>query len=449
MNRLFGTDGVRGVAITELTCELAMNIGRAAALVLGSKEAGKPHILVGKDTRVSSDTLEAALIAGLTSAGANVELLGVVPTPALAFLIREFNANAGIMISASHNSFEDNGIKIFSGNGEKLSDEIIAEIEKYVLDEPEKITLKSGADIGEICSLYSGKDAYMSFIENSIEGDLNGLKLLIDCANGSAVSCAGIFMEMGAQCDFIGNTPNGININSNCGSTHLSAISETVKAGNYHAGIAFDGDADRCLFVDEKGGEVSGDKIIALLAKSMKKEDKLKNNTVVVTVMSNLGFHEYMHEHGIKTISSDVGDRYVYEEMKRSGSNIGGENSGHIILSDYATTGDGILTATQFLFLLKESKKPLSELVSEIQDYPQKLIGIRVKPEAKENWKSNEKIKNTIKEAEIFFNKSGRVNVRASGTEPLLRVMVEGKNADEVEIWTNKIKGIIESELCV
>jgi phosphoglucosamine mutase len=449
MNRLFGTDGVRGVAITELTCELAMNIGRAAALVLGSKEAEKPHILVGKDTRVSSDTLECALVAGLTSAGANAELLGVVPTPALAFLVREFNAYAGVMISASHNSFEDNGIKIFSEKGEKLSDEIIAKIEKYILDEPEKIALKSGANIGEICSLYSGKDAYMSLIENSIEGDLSGLKLLIDCANGSAVSCAGIFLEMGAECDFIGNAPNGININKNCGSTHLGAISAAVKTGNYHAGIAFDGDADRCLFVDEKGGEISGDKIIALLAKSMKEKGKLKNNTVVVTVMSNLGFHEYMHEHGVKTISAAVGDRYVYEEMKKNNCNLGGENSGHIILADIASTGDGILTATQFLNLLKEAKKPLSELVSEIKNYPQRLIGIKIKPEEKANWNSNENIKKVIKEAENFLGENGRVNVRASGTEPLLRIMVEGKNEDEVDTWAEKIKEVVERELCV
>ncbi|MCL2696608.1 MAG: phosphoglucosamine mutase [Oscillospiraceae bacterium] len=448
MGRLFGTDGVRGAAITELTCELAMNIGRAAALVLGEKRQKKPNILIGKDTRISSDTLEAALIAGITSVGADVELLGVVPTPALAFLIREFEADAGVMISASHNPFGDNGIKIFSGSGEKLPDETEEEIERYILDEPEKMTLKSGADIGEIRSFYSGKDTYMGFIEKSIGGDLSGLKILIDCSNGSACSCAGIFLEMGAECNFIGNNPNGLNINKDCGSTHLGALAEKIKQGGYHAGIAFDGDADRCLFVDEKGGEVSGDKIIALLAKSMKEKGTLKNDTVVVTIMSNLGFHEYMRGHGINTISAAVGDRYVYEEMKKNGYNLGGENSGHIILSDYATTGDGLLTAAQFLYLLKKSEKPLSELVCAISDYPQVLIGVKISAKAKANWNGNENIAKIIKEADDFFKDSGRVNVRASGTEPLLRIMIEGKKEEDVNLWVNKIKEVVEKELC-
>jgi phosphoglucosamine mutase len=447
MGKLFGTDGVRGVAITELTCELAMNIGRAAALVLGENNGKKPNILIGKDTRVSSDTLEAALIAGITSVGANAELLGVVPTPALAFLIREFNADAGIMISASHNSFEDNGIKIFSSNGEKLPDEVEVKIEEYILDEPDKITLKSGAEVGEIRSLYSGKDAYMTHLTES-SGDLKGLRLLFDCANGSACSCAGVFLEMGAQCDFIGNNPNGFNINNECGSTHLSGLSEQVKTGNYHAGIAFDGDADRCLMVDEKGVEVSGDKIIALTAVAMKNAGTLKKDTVVATVMSNLGFHEYLHKHGINTICTKVGDRYVYEEMKTNGYNFGGENSGHIIFSDLSSTGDGLLTATRFLNLLKESKKPLSELVREINDYPQVLIGVRITPGARAAWEQNEAIASVINEAEAFFGNDGRVLVRASGTEPLLRIMIEGKVESEVNDRVEKIKQIVERELC-
>ncbi|MCL2637802.1 MAG: phosphoglucosamine mutase [Oscillospiraceae bacterium] len=447
MGRLFGTDGVRGVAITELTCELAMNIGRAAALVL-AKDGKKSNILVGKDTRVSSDTLEAALIAGITSVGANAELLGVVPTPALAFLIREFEADAGIMISASHNSFEDNGIKIFSANGEKLPDETEEKIEKYILDEPEKMLLKSGADVGEIRSLYSGKDAYMNHIINCGGGDLSGMKLLLDCANGSACSCAGVFLEMGAACDFIGNNPSGQNINNNCGSTYLHSLSEQVRAGNYHAGIAFDGDADRCLMVDEKGGEITGDKIIALTAVVMKNAGLLKKNTVVATVMSNLGFHEYLHNHGIKTICTKVGDRYVYEEMKKEGYNLGGENSGHIILSDCATTGDGLLTAARFLRLLKESGKPLSELASAINDYPQVLIGVKTTPAARANWDKNEKVMQVIKNAETFFGSDGRVLVRASGTEPLLRIMIEGKIKNDVDNWVEKIKEVVENELC-
>ncbi|MCL1823337.1 MAG: phosphoglucosamine mutase [Oscillospiraceae bacterium] len=452
MGRLFGTDGVRGVAITELTCELAMNIGRAAALVLSKHGKGgkKPNILIGKDTRISSDTLEAALIAGITSVGADVELLGVMPTPAVAFLIREFEAEAGIMISASHNPVEDNGIKLFSGKGEKLPDEIEEEIESLILDTPEKMLLQDGVKIGKIRSFYVGKDNYMNHIKDCADlknTDLSGLKLLFDCANGSAYSCAEVFAEMGAECEFTANNPNGLNINENCGSTHLQNLAEKVKTGNYHAGIAFDGDADRCLFIDEKGHEVSGDKLIALLAKSMKENGNLKYNTAVVTVMSNLGFHEFMRESGIETVCTKVGDRYVYEEMQKGGYNIGGENSGHIILSDYSATGDGLLTAAFVLKLLKASKKPLSELVSGIKDYPQKLIGIKINPEMRENWEQNEHITHVIKQAEDFFGNDGRVLVRTSGTEPLLRIMLEGKNENDVDEWLQKIKEAVEKEL--
>jgi phosphoglucosamine mutase len=449
MGRLFGTDGVRGVAITELTCELAMNIGRAAATVL-SKDEKKPDIIIGKDTRLSSDALEAALIAGITSVGADVGLLGVVPTPAVAYLIRELGADAGIMISASHNTFEDNGIKIFSDDGKKLPDEIENEIERLILDEPGKLAVKSGADIGKIRSVPEGKHTYLKFIKANTGGEITGLKLLVDCANGSASAYADVFAELGADCDVIACNPDGLNINRNCGSTHLNLLSEKVRAGNYDAGIAFDGDADRCLFVDEKGGEVTGDKIVALLTKSMKDKGTLNKDTVVVTIMSNLGFHEYMRGNGIKTISAQVGDRYVFEEMQRGGYNIGGENSGHIILSDYATTGDGLLTAVRLLSLLKASGKPLSELVSVIRDYPQKLIGVRISSEMRVVWEANDRIRAVIKEAEAFFAGAGhgRVNVRASGTEPLLRIMIEGKREQDVDEWVNKIKEVVESE-CV
>jgi len=449
MGRLFGTDGVRGVAITELTCELAMNIGRAAALVLTkyAKQGKRANILIGKDTRISSDALEAALISGIVSVGADAELLGVVPTPAVAYLIREFEADAGVMISASHNLVEDNGIKLFSGTGEKLPDEIEAEIESYILDAPQKITLKSGVEIGRIRSFYVGNDNYINHIKDCTDGDLSGLKLLFDCANGSACSSVDVFAELGADCEFIGNSPNGCNINKDCGSTHLKNLSEKVRGGTFNAGIAFDGDADRCLMVDEKGNEVSGDKIIALLAKSMKEKGTLKNDTVVVTVMSNLGFHEYMRENGINTVCTSVGDRYVCEEMQKNGYNIGGEDSGHIILSDYAATGDGLLTAARFLSLLKASGKPLSELVSAIKNYPQKLIGVKVNSEMRANWDKNEKIIKVIKEADEFFGKDGRVLVRASGTEPLLRIMIEGKNAADVDGWILKIKETVEKEI--
>ena len=363
MGRLFGTDGARGIAVTELTCELAMNIGRAAAIVLTKQKThkGKARILIGKDTRISSDILESALIAGITSVGADVELLGVVPTPAVAYLVRYYEADAGVMISASHNSVEYNGIKLFSSTGFKLPDDVENEIEALILDTPEKMTLVDGSDVGRVKTMYGAVSEYNEHIQSTVDGKFQGLLVAIDCANGSASATAeSLFYKFGAEYVYINNEPDGLNINDKCGSTHIEQLVELVKKRGCDVGFAFDGDADRCLAVDEKGNIIDGDKLIAILSRYMKEIGTLKNNTAVVTVMSNLGFHRFMNENKIETVCTKVGDRYVLEEMLNNGYNIGGEQSGHIIFLDHATTGDGQLTAAQTLELLSKCKRPLS-----------------------------------------------------------------------------------------
>ena len=346
MARLFGTDGVRGIAGSELTPELAINIGRAAAMVLTKHTNKKATVLIGKDTRISGDMLESALCAGLCSVGADVQLCGVVPTPAIAYLVKKYNCDAGIVISASHNPMEFNGIKIFNNEGYKLADEIENEIEALILDTPEKIVNVTGADMGCVATIDTAARDYIDHIKTACEIDFSGLKVVFDCANGAAsVTAPTLFTELGVQATFIGAQPDGTNINDGCGSTHLDKLSKFVKENNFDCGIAFDGDADRCLAVDEKGDEIDGDKIIGILATRMKEMGKLKDDTAVVTVMSNLGFLKHMEKRGIKTATTAVGDRYVLEEMRASGHNLGGEQSGHVILSDFATTGDGQLTA--------------------------------------------------------------------------------------------------------
>ena len=350
MGRLFGTDGARGVAITELTCELAMQIGRAAAMVLTKETNHKAKIIIGKDTRISGDILESALVAGICSVGADAHILGVVPTPAVAMLVKKYNADAGVMISASHNSVEFNGIKLFSGTGFKLSDEIENEIEALILDTPEKIELKDGCDIGHV---YYEKDAawdYIRYVMKTVQTDFNGIRVALDCANGSASVCAQrIFEGLGAKCIMLNDKPDGTNINKDCGSTHIEGLQKAVVDNHCDIGLAFDGDADRCLAVDEKGELIDGDKILAIFSKYMKNMGILKNNTCVVTVMTNLGFFKYAKANGIVAATTKVGDRYVLEEMLKGGYNIGGEQSGHIILLDYANTGDGELTGTKLL----------------------------------------------------------------------------------------------------
>lgn len=451
MGRLFGTDGARGIAVTELTCELAMNIGRAAAIVLTKQKThkGKARILIGKDTRISSDILESALIAGITSVGADVELLGVVPTPAVAYLVRYYGADAGVMISASHNSVEYNGIKLFSSTGFKLPDDVENEIEALILDTPEKMTLVDGSDVGRVKTMYGAVSEYNEHIQSTVDGKFQGLLVAIDCANGSACATAeSLFYKFGAEYVYINNEPNGLNINDKCGSTHIEQLVELVKKRGCDVGFAFDGDADRCLAVDEKGNIIDGDKLIAILSRYMKEIGTLKNNTAVVTVMSNLGFHRFMNENKIETVCTKVGDRYVLEEMLNNGYNIGGEQSGHIIFLDHATTGDGQLTAAQTLELLSKCKRPLSQLVKDIPDFPQLLVNVKITEDKKGLWEKTQKITDIIAQAEQAMGENGRILVRESGTEPLVRVMIEGKDEKEVHNWTHLIADTIKECLC-
>ena len=451
MGRLFGTDGARGIAVTELTCELAMNIGRAAAIVLTKQKThkGKARILIGKDTRISSDILESALIAGITSVGADVELLGVVPTPAVAYLVRYYGADAGVMISASHNSVEYNGIKLFSSTGFKLPDEVENEIEALILDTPEKMTLVDGSDVGRVKTLYGAVSEYNEHIQSTVDGKFQGLLVAIDCANGSASATAeSLFYKFGAEYVYINNEPDGLNINDKCGSTHIEQLVELVKKRGCDVGFAFDGDADRCLAVDEKGNIIDGDKLIAILSRYMKEMGTLKNNTAVVTVMSNLGFHRFMNENKIETVCTKVGDRYVLEEMLNNGYNIGGEQSGHIIFLDHATTGDGQLTAAQTLELLSKCKRPLSQLVKDIPDFPQLLVNVKITEDKKGLWEKTQKITDIIAQAEQAMGENGRILVRESGTEPLVRVMIEVLDEKEVHHWTHIIADTIKECLC-
>ena len=451
MGRLFGTDGARGVAITELTCETAMNIGRAAAIVLTKHKPAseKARIIIGKDTRISSDILEAALISGIMSVGADVELLGVVPTPAVAYLVRYLDADAGIMISASHNTVEYNGIKLFAGTGFKLPDEVENEIEALILDTPEKMKLKNGTTVGRMKINENAANLYVEHLLSTTNANIKPIKVLVDCANGSSSRTARkLFTGLNVDFDIVNAEPDGCNINENCGSTHVEQLCDKVVKGGYDLAVSFDGDADRCLAVDNNGKIVDGDKLIAIISNKMKNNTSLRNNTAVVTVMSNLGFHTYMKNNGINTVCTAVGDRYVLEEMLKNGYNIGGEQSGHIIFLDYATTGDGQLTAVQLIELLAETKTKLSDLISGIPDYPQILENIRITDDKKGLWNKNEKILSVIGEAETVMGNDGRILVRESGTEPLVRVMIEGKSAEEVRSWTDRISDCIRSELC-
>lgn len=451
MGRLFGTDGARGVAVTELTCETAMQIGRAAAIVLTKhKTSGKrARILIGKDTRVSSDILEAALIAGIMSVGADAELLGIVPTPAVAYLVKYYDADAGVMISASHNTVEYNGIKLFSSSGFKLPDEVENEIETLILDNPEQISLCGGTEVGRVTYRSSAADDYVKHLISAGTTAVKPLRILADCANGSAsVTARDLFTRLNVDFDIVHAEPDGCNINESCGSTHIDLLCEKVVKGGYDLGVAFDGDADRCLAVDEKGNIVCGDKLIAILAKQMRDDGQLHGDTAVVTVMSNLGFHTYMKNNRLKTVCTAVGDRYVLEEMLKSGYNIGGEQSGHIIFLDYATTGDGQLTAVQLIELLARSGKTLSALTADIPDYPQLLKNIRITEDKRGMWDKSADILAAIDEAERTLGENGRILVRESGTEPLVRVMIEGKDAEEIEKQTNAICAAVEAALC-
>ncbi len=449
MGRLFGTDGARGVANSELTCELAMAIGKAAAMVLLKDDGGrKPTVFIGKDTRLSSDMLEGALTAGLCSVGADVVLLGTIPTPAVAYLVRRHSADAGIMISASHNPFEFNGIKIFNSDGYKLSDSLEEEIESIVLDHSEPYPAPTGDKLGKVSKLVSGIDEYTDHVAKSIKGDLSGLNIALDCSNGSSSATAEkLFTKLNAKFTVLNAEPNGININENCGSTHIDRLREFVKNNDYDCGMAFDGDADRCLAVDENGELVDGDFLIAVCAKSLKEKGNLKGNTAVGTVMTNMGFNKFCSENDINFEATAVGDRYVLENMLKNGYCIGGEQSGHVIFLDHGTTGDGQLTAVQVLSIMNEKKQRLSELASVMKRFPQVLININVSSEKKPLYESDDIIKNAISDTEKNLGKRGRVLVRPSGTEPLIRVMLEGEDIDEITSFANNIAQLIKERL--
>lgn len=440
MGRLFGTDGARGVAITELTCELAMQIGRAAALVLTKETKHRAKIFIGKDTRISSDILESALCAGICSVGAEAVKLGVVPTPAVAYLVRTKGADAGVMISASHNSVEFNGIKLFAATGYKLPDAVEEEIEALILDHPEQIKLQSHTNVGTISEYTSAKEDYISYLASCIHTDCTGVRVALDCANGSASTTAeALFTRLGATVHMLSAQPDGTNINLACGSTHMEQLMDYVKTHDCDLGLAFDGDADRCLAVDEMGALVDGDKIIAICARAMQEKGTLKGNTAVVTVMTNLGFFHFAKANQIATKATKVGDRYVLEEMLAGGYNIGGEQSGHIIFLDEATTGDGELSGIKLMEILKNSGQKMSELASLMETFPQVLYNVTIPAEKKGHWQEDTAIVALIDQYTQELGDNGRILVRESGTEPLVRVMVEGKDAAQIEMAAQAI----------
>lgn len=449
MGRLFGTDGARGVANSELTCELAMNIGKAAAMVLTDSSNKHPKILIGKDTRISSDMLENALVAGLCSVGADVTVLGVVPTPAVAYLVKKYNSDAGIMISASHNPYEFNGIKIFSGDGYKLPDALENEIEAIVLDGIEQYPCPTHDGIGSVTYSDSAADDYIEHIKTTIPYSLSGMKIAFDCSNGSASRTAHkLFSDLGIECIMLNDTPNGKNINDKCGSTHMEKLSEYVKAHeDIDAGIAFDGDADRCLAVDENGDILDGDFIMTICALDMRSRGTLAKEAMVGTVMANMGVNRFCSDNNIGFISTDVGDRYVLETMLRDGYNLGGEQSGHVIFLDYGTTGDGQLTAAQLLSIVSRRNARLSNIRHVMKKYPQVLINVKVSADGRARFKTDSDVSAKIESVKNILNSKGRILVRVSGTEPLVRVMLEGESLEEIERLAKETADIIKERL--
>ena len=447
MGRMFGTDGVRGIANTELTSEIAYGLGRAGAYVL-TEGTHKPKILVAKDTRISGDMLEAALVSGILSVGAEAVILGVVPTPAVAHLIREYNADAGIMISASHNPVEYNGIKFFDNKGYKLQDELEDEIQRVIESGFEGVPSPTGHDLGRSSMEIGALDEYTDYALSTIPVDLKGLRVALDCANGACYKAAvKAFRQLGAEVYVINDNPDGTNINENCGSTHPEELQDYVVRKKCDLGFAFDGDADRCLAVDEKGNLINGDFILMLCAKHLKDLGKLKDDTLVVTVMSNLGLDIACKKENIKTINTKVGDRYVLEEMVKDGYILGGEQSGHIIFLDYNTTGDGLVTALQVAAIRKRSGKTLSELAGIMKELPQVLVNAKVPNEKKNIYLEDEEIINEIKKIEEALHGAGRVLIRPSGTEPLVRVMLEGEDQEEIDKMAHGLADLILSKI--
>ncbi|MEH7451659.1 phosphoglucosamine mutase [Gottfriedia acidiceleris] len=445
MGKYFGTDGVRGVANKELTPELAYKIGRCGGYVL-TKNNVKPKIIVGRDTRVSGHMLEGALVAGLLSIGAEVMRLGVISTPGVAYLTKALGAQAGVMISASHNPVADNGIKFFGPDGFKLLDEQEDEIEELMDAEVDRLPRPTGNDLCQVSDYFEGGQKYLQFLKNTIDEDFSGLLVALDCAHGATSSLAPyLFADLEADIVTMGTNPNGFNINDGVGSTHPEALAALVKEKGADIGLSFDGDGDRLIAIDENGEIVDGDQIMYICAKYLNEKGRLKQNTIVSTVMSNLGFYKAVETNGMKSAVTGVGDRYVMEEMRKNGFNLGGEQSGHIIFLDHITTGDGMLSAIQLVSIVKETGKTLSQLAGEMKKYPQLLINVRVTD--KNEALNNERIKAIISEVEEEMNGNGRILVRPSGTEPLIRVMAEAPSEAECKQYVERIVAVVEEEV--
>ncbi|HWR05763.1 phosphoglucosamine mutase [Sporomusa sp.] len=444
MARLFGTDGVRGLANVELTPELAFKMGRAATYYFG-KEHKRPVFYIGRDTRVSGQMLEAALAAGICSAGGEAVLLGVVPTPAVAYLTRQHGAQAGVVISASHNPYPDNGIKFFAGTGYKLPDAVENELEELIEAEPDAMPRPTADSVGFITTKHDLLEEYVDYAVGTVEQPLSGLKIVLDCANGAAYEAApAAFRKLGAEVIILNDRPDGVNINAGCGSTHLQQLQVAVAQHNADLGLAHDGDADRCLAVDETGETVDGDQIMLICALEMLKHNMLPEKTLVATVMSNIGMHQAIKNAGAKVLVTPVGDRYVLEAMLKHNLVLGGEQSGHIIFSQHSTTGDGVITALKLADALKQSGKKMSALAKVMTRFPQLLVNIRVK--SKEGWENNAHIAAAIKAGEDELGDNGRILVRPSGTEPLIRVMAEGPSLPDLERIVGSIADIVRQE---
>ena len=446
MGKYFGTDGVRGVANEGLTPELAFKLGRFGGYALINQTDEKPRVLVGRDTRISGEMLESALIAGLLSIGAEVMRLGVISTPGVAYLTKDMEANAGVMISASHNPVEDNGIKFFGPDGFKLTDEQEEVIESYLDQDSDNLPRPTGVEVGSISDYFEGGQKYLSYIKSTIDTDFEGLKIGIDGAHGSTYHLGPyLFGDLEADTVTVGSNPDGTNINAEVGSTHPERLQELVKDEECDFGLAFDGDGDRIIAVDEKGEIVDGDKIMFILAQDMKEKGLLKDDTVVSTVMSNLGFYKAIEAHGMRSDKTKVGDRYVVAEMREHGYNLGGEQAGHIVMMDYNTTGDGLLTGVHLAAVVKESGKKLSELAAQIETFPQELVNVRVTD--KHHVTENEKVKEVMSQVEEKMAGNGRILVRASGTEPLVRVMVEAETEELARDYSSEIAEVVEAEM--
>ncbi|MBR1693094.1 MAG: phosphoglucosamine mutase [Lachnospiraceae bacterium] len=445
MGRLFGTDGVRGVANEELTPLLAMQLGQAGAYVLSKENMHKPTIMVGCDTRISGDMLANALMAGACSVGANAVYVGVVPTPAVAYLTRKYKVDAGIVISASHNPVEFNGIKFFDGKGYKLPDSLEDEIEALIRNHMDGVKFPIGSGVGKIKYRTDAREEYINHAIQAIPVDLSGMKIVVDCAEGAAFyTSVEALKELGANVVAIHNNPDGTNINANCGSTHMEELRARVVYEKANVGLAFDGDADRLLAVDEQGVCVDGDQIMAIIGNFMKEKGTLKDNTIVATVMSNLGFFLMAKEKGLHMEQTKVGDRYVLERMKEIGANLGGEQSGHIIFLDENTTGDGLLSALHLLEVMVSTGKPLSELAGIMEVLPQALFNAKVPNHKKESYMDYPEIANAIEQLTQMFAGEGRVLIRPSGTEPLVRVMIEGKDQQQIDREAKKLANLIQ-----